>query len=48
MNPDFFRSGHSQGNPACAGRQGQGLVVIAMDDVNLRSGANAALFEKLQ
>ena len=48
FNPDFFSGGYTQGNPACTGGQGQRVVVIAMRDMNFGSGADAALFKKLQ
>src|ERR1039458_914684 len=48
LNPDPFSGGHTQGNPASTGGQGQRVVVIAMRDMNFGSGTDAALFKKLK
>src|SRR5450759_4089454 len=48
LNPDPFRGGYTQRNPAGAGGQGQRLVVVAMCDMNFGSRTDAALFKKLK
>ena len=48
FNPNLFRGGYAQGNPAGSRGQGQRLVVVAMRDVNFGAGANTALFQKLK
>src|SRR5580700_5264476 len=47
-DPDALGCGAAEGDVAGCGGQGEGLIIVALEQAQLRSGTNAAGFEKLE